>query len=55
MTEALDVLNFWTVETYFVLIFNEQKLVLGLQHVKVKVQMEKFRNSMILPELLDDL
>ena len=32
-------------------IFNERKLVLGLQHVKVKVkvQMEKFRNIGVLP------
>ena len=41
------------------IIFNERKLVLGLQHVKVKdkvkdkvkvkVQMEKFRNIGVLP------
>ena len=31
-------------------IFNKRKLVLGLQHVKVKnVQMEKFRNIKGLP------
>ena len=34
-------------------IFNERKLVLGL--LIVKVIMKKFRNSVILPELLDDL
>ena len=33
------------------MIFNERKLVLGLQEgkVKVKVQMEKFRNIGVLP------
>ena len=38
-------------------IFNEQKLVLGMleQKVKVKVKAKKFRNSMISPELSDDL
>ena len=38
-------------------IFNERKLVLGPLEVKVKVKVKpkKFRNSMILPELLDDL
>ena len=39
------------------MVFNERKLVLGLQHVKVKVkvQMEKFKNIGILSLLLDDL
>ena len=36
------ILHQWS---FLLLIFNEQKLVLGLQHVKVqKVQMEKFKN-----------
>ena len=36
-------------------IFNERKLVLGPLDVKVKVKPKKLRNSMILPELLDNL
>ena len=38
------------------LIFNERKLVLEtVSVVKVKVTTKKFRNSLILPDLLDDL
>ena len=39
------------------LFFNERKLVPGLQHVKVKkeVQMEKFKNIKGLPWWLDDV
>ena len=44
---------------YIVLVFNEQKLVLGLLDekvkVKIKVNAKKFGNSIILPELLDGL
>ena len=43
----------------WILIFNERKLVLGPLDVKVKVKVKvkpkKLRNSMILPELLDNL
>ena len=42
---------------YYELIFNERKLVLGPLDVKVKVKVKpkKFRNSIILSELPDDL
>ena len=53
----LDIVTFCPILSDIVQIFNEQKLVLGLQHiivtvkvkVKVKVQMEKFRNIGVLP------
>ena len=37
------------------LIFNERKLVLGPLDVKVKVKPKKFRTSLILSELPEDL
>ena len=45
------------IELEYYTFFNERKLVLGLQHVKVKVKVktEKFRNIGVLPYSLDDL